>query len=141
MADGVMKFLIGLLIIAGLGIGAWQINNYWGTFKPKETSSAPQPPPDIPDDQLPGMAPSLQPALDAARQRGAPGLKDFLTTYGNTISDPRRASIELDYVVLVAPSSPTEARRVFAKVKGRLQSNSPVYNRLQQLEKTYEDTP
>ncbi len=65
------------------------------------------------------MPPSLQPALDAARQRGAAGLRDFLTTYGNTINDPRRASIELDYVVLLAPSNPTEARRIFAKVKGR----------------------
>jgi hypothetical protein len=87
------------------------------------------------------MPPSLQPSLDAARQRGASGLKGFLTTYGNTINDPRRASIELDYAVLAAPSNPSEARRVFAKVKGRLQSNSPVYNRMKQLEKTYEDSP
>jgi hypothetical protein len=134
-----MKFLIALVIIVGLGLGAWQLNNYWGTFKPKDASSAPQPPPEIPDDQLSGMLPSLQPALNAARERGAPGLRDFLTTYGNTISDPRRASIELDYAVLVAPSNPSEARRVFAKVKGRVQSNSPVYNRMKQLEKTYED--
>ena len=134
-----MKFLIALLVIVGLGLGAWQINNYWGNFKSKDTSSVPQPPPEIPDDQLSGMPPSLQPSLDAARLRGAPGLRDFLTAYGNTINDPRRASIELDYTVLVAPSNPSEARRVFAKVKGRLQSNSPVYNRMKQLEKTYED--
>jgi len=134
-----MKFLIALVIIVGLGLGAWQLNQYWGNFKAKDTASAPQPPPEIPDDQLSGMPPSLQPALEAARQRGAAGLRDFLTTYGNTMNDPRRASIELDYAVLVAPSNPSEARRVFAKVKGRVQSNSPVYNRMKQLEKTYED--
>jgi hypothetical protein len=132
-----MKFLIALVIIFGLALGAWQLNNYWGNFKSTPTA-APQTQAQVPDDQLPGMPASLQPALDAARQRGAPGLKDFLTTYGNSISDPRRAAIELDYVVLVAPSSATEARRVFAKVKGRLQSDSPVYSRMKQLEKTYD---
>jgi hypothetical protein len=136
-----MKFLIALVIIVGLSLGAWQFYNYWGNFKPKETASAPQPPPEIPDDQLSGMPSSLQPSLTAARQRGAAGLKDFLTAYANTINDPRRASIELDYVVLVAPSNPSEARRIFAKVKGRLQPNSPVYDRMKQLEKTYEDSP
>jgi hypothetical protein len=134
-----MKFLIAVVIIGGLGLGAWQLNNYWGGFKPKDISSSRQAPPEIPDDQLSGMPESLQPALNAARERGAAGLKDFLTTYGNTINDPRRAAIELDYTVLVAASNPSEARRVFAKVKGRLQSSSPVYNRMKQLEKTYED--
>src|ERR1700761_693985 len=105
-----MKFLIALVIIVGLALGAWQLNNYWGNFKTTPTA-APQTQAQVPDDQLPGMPASLQPSLDAARQRGAPGLKDFLTTYGNSISDPRRAAIELDYVVLVAPSSATEARR------------------------------
>ena len=136
-----MKFLIALVVIVGLFLGARQFYDYWGTFKPKHTSSAQQPPPEIPEDQLSGMPPSLQPALEVARQRGAAGLRDFLATYGNTINDPRRASIELDYVVLVALSNASEARRVFAKVKGRLQSDSPVYNRMKQLEKTYEDQP
>jgi hypothetical protein len=134
-----MKFLIALVIIVGLSLGVWQINKYYKTFQPKEAAAANQPPPEIPDDQLQGMPASLEPALNAARLRGAPGLKDFLTTYGNTINDPRRASIELDYVVLVASSNPTEARRVYAKVKGRLTSPSPVYERLKQLEKTYEN--
>ncbi len=139
MTGGLIKFVISVVIIVGLGLGAWQLNNYWKTFKPKETSSARQAPPEIPDDQLPGMPPSLQPALDAARARGAVGLKEFLTAYGNAISDPRRASIELDYTVLVALSDTSEARRAFAKVKGRLQPDSPVYNRMKQLEKTYQD--
>jgi len=134
-----MRFLIGVVIIVGFSLGFWQLYKYWGTFKPQPVSAAVQP--DIPEDQLPGMLPSLQPYLEAARQRGAAGLHDFLTTYSQMVNDPRRAAIELDYVLLVAQSNPDEARRVFAKVKGRLQPNSPVYNRMKQLDKTYGDNP
>jgi hypothetical protein len=133
-----MKFLITVVIIGGLGLGVWQLYNYWGNFKTPAQTAAPQTQQDVPDDQLPGLPPSLQSALDAARQRGAPGLHDFLSTYGNSVADPRRSAIELDYVVLVAPSDATEARHIFAKVKGRLQPTSPVYNRMKQLEKTYD---
>jgi hypothetical protein len=133
------KFLIALVIVVGLSVGAWQFYNYWGHYKPKDTTSARQRPPEIPDDQLEGLPPTLQPALNAARERGATGLKDFLGAYGNTINDPRLAAIELDYAVLVAASNPTEARRVYAKVKARLQANSPAYDRMKRLEKTYED--
>ena len=133
-----MKYVIGLVIIIGLAMGAWQLNQYWGTFKEKEPASAAPAPPDVSGEHLPGMLPRLQPVLEAAQKRGAPGLHDFLTMYGNTISDPRRAWIELDYVVLLAQSSPGEARREFAKVKSRVPPGSPVYNRVKQLEKTYE---
>jgi hypothetical protein len=132
-----VRFLVGLIIVVGLSMGAWQLYEYWGNFKEKEPVVAP-PQPDNFGDQLAGMPPRLQPVLEVAQKRGAAGLHDFLTMYGNTISDPRRAWIELDYVVLVAQSSPGEARRVFAKVKSRVQSGSPVYNRVKQLEKTYE---
>ena len=84
------------------------------------------------------MPPRLQGILDASEQRGATGLHDFLTTYGKTIADPRLAWIQLDYVVLVAESNPGEARRVFGQVKSRIGADSPVYNRIKQLEKTYE---
>jgi hypothetical protein len=133
-----MRFLVGLLIVVGLSLGAWQLHQYWGIFKEKEPAPAAPAPPDVSGDQLPGMSPRLQPVLDVARKRGAPGLHDFLTMYGNTISDPRRAWIELDYVVLLAQGSPGDARREFAKIKSRVPPGSPVYNRVRQLEKTYE---
>ena len=133
-----MKFLVGLIIVVGLAIGAWQLYEYWGQFKEKEPVAAAPAPPDVSGDQLPGMLPKLQPVLEIAQRRGAAGLHDFLTMYGNTINDPRRAWIELDYVVLLAQSSPGEARQEFAKVKSRVQPGSPVYNRVKQLEKTYE---
>jgi hypothetical protein len=132
-----MRFLVGLLIVLGLALGVKQLYLYWGNFKEKEKVVAPAPP-EVSGDQLAGMSPRLQPALEAARARGAAGLHDFLLMYGNTINDPRRAWIELDYVVLLAQSSPGEARRQFAKVKSRVPADSPVYPRIKQLEKTYE---
>ncbi|MGP8198984.1 MAG: hypothetical protein ACLQU4_05710 [Limisphaerales bacterium] len=133
-----MRFLVGLVIVIGLSLGAYQLYEYWGNFKEKEPTAAAPVQPEVSGDELPGMVPRLQPVLDAARKRGALGLRDFLAMYGNTINDPRRAWIELDYVVLLAQSSPGEARREFAKVKSRVPPGSPVYNRVKQLEKTYE---
>ena len=80
----------------------------------------------------------LEGPLDAAEQHGAVALREFLAAHGNAIKDPRRAWIELDYVVLAGASDPGEARRVYSKVKARLTPDSPVYSRLKQLEKTYE---
>jgi hypothetical protein len=138
MNDG-LRFLLGILVIAALAMGGWKLYEYWGTFQPKDgqTISA-SASPEAEEDQLPGMPPSLQSALQVARQRGATGLHDFLQEYGNTIADPRRAAIELDYVVLLAESSPGAARQEFAKVKSRVPPTSPVYKRVQDLAKTYE---
>jgi hypothetical protein len=133
-----MKFLIGLIIVVGLSLGAWHLYEYWGQFKEKEPEAAAPAQPDVSGDQLPGLPPKLQPVLELAQRRGAPGLQEFLATYSKQIDDPRRAWIELDYVVLLAQSSPGSARQEFAKIKSRVQPGSPVYNRVQQLEKTYE---
>jgi len=139
--NGVVKFLLGVIIIIGLGMGAYQLWEYWGNFSSvneSKSSRAASAAPEIPDTSLPGMSPKLEPMLASARNRGAAGLHDFLLTYGKTIGDPRLASIELDYVVLVAKDDTTEARRVFAKVKSRTGPASPVYPRVQMLQKTYE---
>jgi hypothetical protein len=133
-----MKFIITVIVVVGLSLGAWQIYQYWGTFKEKEQPSAAGSAPTSTGLELSGMPPSLQSTLDASEQRGATGLRDFLTTYGKTIGDPRLAWIQLDYVVLVAPSNPGEARKVFEQIKSRVGPDSPVYNRVKQLEKTYE---
>jgi hypothetical protein len=134
-----VKFVIALVIVVGLSLGAWQFYEYWRTFQPKEAvPAAASAPADIPGDQLPGLPPSLEPALAEAREHGAPGLHSFLAAHSKAIVDPRRASIELDYVVLITPSNPAEACRIFARVKERLEPNSPVYGRMKKLEKTYE---
>lgn len=138
--NGAIKFLLGILILAGLGYGGYQLWDYWGHFKQPDSSShaTASAAPDIADTSLPGMPPKLEPMLANARNRGAQGLHDFLLTYGRTISDPRLASIQLDYVVLVAKDDPNEARKIFSQVKSRTSRTSPVYPRIQMLEKTYE---
>jgi hypothetical protein len=132
-----MKALIAILIIVGAIYGGYQIFSYWVDVKghKKEAAAEAQP---VVGDQLPGLPATLEGPLQAAQQKGAPGLRNFLTQYGKTISDPRLASLELDYVVLVARENPAEAKKVFAKVKQRTPSSSPVYGRIKQLEKTYE---
>jgi hypothetical protein len=135
-----MKFVIGLIIVVGLSLGAYQIYEYWGNFKDKPPASASQPqaPPEVSGDQLPGLPHSLDRALGEAEQHGAAAMKEFLAAHGKEIKDPRLAWIQLDYVILAGASDPGEARLVFRKVQGRLTSGSPVYNRMKQLEKTYE---
>jgi hypothetical protein len=133
-----VKFVISAVIIIGLFLGARQFYQYWGTFKTQPASHGAVARVQVADDQLPGLPAALQPALEQARQHGAAGLRSFLAAHGDTIDDPRRASLELDYAVLVTASNPTEACRVFAKVKERLDPNSPVYDRMKRLEKTYE---
>ncbi len=134
-----MKFLIGLVIVVGLSLGAWQILQFWNKAQePPRAAVAPGPETVSNGEQLPGLPPKLQPVLEAAQQRGAAGLRDFLAGHGKNVADPRLAWIELDYVLVVAQSDPAEARKVFAQVKARLQPDSPVYGRMKQLEKTYE---
>jgi hypothetical protein len=132
-----MKALIAILLIVGAIWGGYRLLSYWVVVKAdkKEAPAEVQP---ASGSQLPGLPPTLEGPLQAAQQKGATGLKIFLVQYGKTISDPRLASLELDYVVLVARENPTEAKKVFAKVKQRTTSSSPVYERIKQLEKTYE---
>jgi hypothetical protein len=54
------------------------------------------------------------------------------------VSDPRLAAIELDYIVLIGSTNPQEARRLFTAVKQRTPPNSPIYERVKRLEKTYQ---
>ena len=135
-----MKALIAIVIIVGAAYGGWQIYSYWvdtkGKHKGNETPAETQP--QVDGSQLPGLPPTLDGQLAAAYGQGASGLRPFLTRYGKTISDPRLASIEMDYVVLVARENPGEAKKVFARVKQRTTASSPVYPRVKQLEKTYE---
>jgi hypothetical protein len=134
-----MKLLITVVIVVGLSLGVWQIYQLWEKSpEPLRPAVAPAPETVSNGEQLPGLPFKLQPALEAAQQRGATGLRDFLAVNGRNVADPRLAWIQLDYVLVVAESDPAEARKVFAQVKARLKPDSPVYSRMKQLEKTYE---
>jgi hypothetical protein len=54
------------------------------------------------------------------------------------IQDPRKAWIELDYVVQLSSKDPKEAKEIFSQVKARTPPQSPVYPRIQKLAQTYQ---
>lgn len=134
-----MKALIAIVIIVAAAMGGWKIYSHWLDLKEKEKEKKKtEEVQTVAATQLPGMVPQLEPFLEAAQRQGASGLRQFLTKYKKTIADPRLASIELDYVVLVANDDPAEARKTFARVKQRIPRESPVYARIKQLEKAYQ---
>jgi hypothetical protein len=88
---------------------------------------------------MPGQNPTqLEATLRAAQSQGAEALKNWLKTYGRAVQDPRKAWIELDYCTMISREDPNEAKRIFAEVKNRTPPSSPVWPRIQKLEKTYE---
>jgi len=133
-----MKFVIGLIIVVGLSLGVYQFYQYYGQFQDKPTETAAPARVEVSGEQLPGLPSSLQGPLETAEEHGAAALKTFLTVHGHEIQDPRRAWIELDYVVLAGATDLADARLIFGKVKARLTPVSPVYARMKELQKTYE---
>ena len=89
-------------------------------------------------ESLQGLPYGLEQSLRAAQGQGAAGLRNWLKAYGQSVQDPRKAWIELDYCVLIAREDPAEAKRVFAGVKERTPATSPIFPRIKQLEKTYQ---
>jgi hypothetical protein len=136
------KFIAALIIVAVL-YGGWELFLYWEKVrdedervKKQEVSAAVVP------EQLqgmPGQNPTqLEATLRAAQSQGAEALKNWLKTYGRAVQDPRKAWIELDYCTMISREDPNEAKRIFAEVKNRTPPSSPVWPRIQKLEKTYE---
>ena len=130
------KLIAVVIIIAALYAG-WEFFLYYDRVKNDKEAEQKQTQVAVNGDLLPGMPPILEASLQTARTSPA-GLKAWLKTYGASIQDPRKAWIELDYVVLVAREDPAEARKVFEAIKERTPPSSPVWNRIKQLQKTYE---
>ena len=134
-----MTKLIAALLIVGAIWGSWELFLYWEKVKNEEETRQKQDAAAmVMGDQLPGLPFELQESLQTAQKRGAAGLEAWLKVNATNVEDPRRAWIELDYCVAVARENPAEARRVFATVKERLTSSSPVWARMKQLEQTYQ---
>jgi len=138
-----MRQLIAIVLIIGALWGCRELFRYWEQVKArKETEDRGGAPPPAATTAasaaLPGLPANLEPSLQAARQQGAAGLKNWLKLYRPYVRDPRLAAIELDYIVLTSSSNPHEARQLFAAIKQRTPTNSLVYPRVKQLEKTYQ---
>jgi hypothetical protein len=137
-----MKALIAILLLLG---AFWVTKRIFNTYQDVErsrntgeqTSPAPAPPP-APTSTLAGLPPYLEASLSTAEKQGAAGLRDWLRNYRAYAKDPRLASIELDYVVLISHADPAEARRIFEDVKSRTPTFSPIYDRVKRLEKTFQ---
>ena len=138
-----MRQLIGILLILGAIWGCKELYRYWEEVKARKEAEdrGGRPPPTsevATPTALPGLPANLEPSLQAAQKQGAAGLKNWLKLYRPYVSDPRLAAIELDYIVLISSSNPQEARQLFAAIKQRTPTNSPIFPRIRQLEKTYQ---
>jgi hypothetical protein len=134
-----MTKLIGVLIVIGALYGVWELFLYWEKVKnDEETKQKQDASAMVMGDQLPGLPYNLENSFQAARKQGTAATRNWLKLHGQSVEDPRKAWIELDFCVAVAREDPAEAKRIFAEVKGRIGNNSPVWQRVKQLEKTYE---
>lgn len=133
-----MTKLIGAVIIVLLLFGGWNLFLYWEKVKNEEdVQKKEQASKRVTPENLAGLPYNLEPSLKAAQDQGASGLRNWLKGYGHMVADPRKAWIELDYVVMVAREDPAEARKVYNMVRDRLPPSSPVWPRVKDLEKTY----
>jgi hypothetical protein len=135
-----VRAFITILIIVGAIFGAWKAFEYWDEVSRDREAKQQAANAQFDPTRLAGLPPSMEQSLQDAYKKGASGLKDWLAQSKRLpqIKDPRLAWIELDYVVLISHDNPIEAKRVFAAVKQRTSPGSPVYQRIQSLEKTYE---
>lgn len=148
-----MRKLFGFLLLAAAIYAGWELYLYYKDVETKTNTAngvpaggtpgaagAPAPAPElnIPQESLAGMPPSLETSLKAAYEQGAPGIGAWLKKYGYAVKDPRRAAIELDYLVLLSQRDPVEAKKIYLSIRARTPANSPLYPRVKKLEKAYE---
>lgn len=131
--------LIAIAIVALFLFGSYKVFMYYDEVKnqreeEKKQAAAAQ----VVGENLEGLPQSLVASLQAAQTQGASGLRNWLKAFGQSVQDPRKAWIELDYIVLLARENPAEARKIFAEVKQRTPPSSPVWPRIKQLQSTFE---
>ena len=133
------KVLITIAIIAIVALGGWQLFDYWEKVQDDKLAAQKQAASSqVNPDSLPGLPDGWRASLTSAEQQGATALGTWLKTYGPKVQDPRKAWIELDYVVMITRDNPQEAKRIFGEIKDRTLPTSPVWPRIHDLEKSYE---
>jgi hypothetical protein len=133
-----IKTLIIIVVAVAVGLGGWQLYEYWLKVQDEKAAAEKEAAAKVVNGyELPGVPYELQDSLNAAEQHGAVSLGSWLKLYDSKIQDPRKAWVELDYVVMITRYNPKEARRIFGEVKGRTQTNSPVWPRIQGMQNTY----
>jgi hypothetical protein len=134
-----MSKIIGAFVIILFIVAGWKLVGYYKQVAEEERSQKKaEQGADIKPEQLGGMPYQLDQSLQAATKNGPAAMREWLKLYGPQISDPRKAWIEMSYCVAVMREDPIDAKRVFQTVKERTPTNSPVFPRVQQLERTFE---
>jgi hypothetical protein len=133
------QFLTIVLVVGAIWLGL-KFYNYAKTSvreadqQSQEVDTFDQPAPG----KLPGMPASMEASLEQAKRAGPEALAAWLMRNRMTVRDPRRAEIELDYVVLVGPTDRKEARRVLQNLESRIGPDSPLRKKYERLRKTYQ---
>ncbi len=118
--------------------GAFKLWEVWDDYdKEKDIKAAEAAKREVNPDYLQGLPSELHESFVLAQKNGAASMKNWLKAYGARLEDPRKAWIELDYMVLISNDDPVEAKKIFSMVQGRVTTNSPVYPRVQQLRPTF----
>jgi hypothetical protein len=134
-----MTKLITAFIIIVIGYCGYHLFLYWESVKQQEENQQKQAAGlAIQGQSLPGMPQPLEQSYQQAQQRGNSAMREWLKTCGPLVQDPRKAWIELDFCVAIRRDDPAEARRIFKSVKDRTPPSSPIWPRINQLEKSYE---
>lgn len=131
--------LIGAFIVILLLVAGWKMAAYYKQVEAENRAQKKvEEGADLKPEQLEGLPYQLQQSLTVAEQNGAKGLRDWLKNFGPQVQDPRKAWIELDYCLALMREDPQTAKKVFQSVKERTRTNSPIYPRVRQLERTFE---
>lgn len=134
------KFIGALVVVLAIWVG-WMVYEYWTTTKnEQDRPQAPKKAKVLTAYELGQLPYKLEEELSAAQQEGAAGLKRFLDKYDKSpaLKDPRKAWIQLDYVLAVSMKDPGEARKVFRDVRNRIGPDSIVYERVKKMQPNYE---
>jgi len=133
------KTLIIIFIVVAVALGGWQLFEYWDKVQSEKDTEAKNAAAQVVNgDSLPGLPDGFNDSLHAAQQQGVTALGNWLKLYGPRVQDPRKAWIQLDYVVLLTRENPQEAKRLYNEVRDRTLPTSPVWPRIQSMQKTYQ---
>jgi hypothetical protein len=138
------KAIISIVIVALLAVGGWKFWQVWEKYSNDKDLAAQQAEAvsKIVPEALQGMPTGWEQGYETANNAAKAGdltmLRAWLKMHGQQVDDPRRAWIELDYMIMISKTDPQEAKTIFETVKDRTPQDSPVYPRVKQLEKTYE---
>jgi hypothetical protein len=133
------KTLIIIVVVVVVGLGGWQLFEYWQKVQDEKDNEAKNAAAAVVNpDTLPGLPYGYDASLHAAQQQGVDALGNWLKLYGPNVQDPRKAWLQLDYVLLLTRQNPQEAKRIFNEVKDRTLPTSPVWPRIHDMEKSYQ---